>query len=161
VEALREARARLAPGGVLSLTFAVISPELGRKIYLMMQQAFDGRPPVTIDAQYETAVIFAQSKEGDLRLDPGLLTSTGFAERSAFFADPAIRTDVSPTTGPLLRQRVYPAPICGGGAGAALSLCSATVIGGAPGRRPAVLPRRGSAGGDRGSPSWALRQSGR
>jgi hypothetical protein len=110
VEALREARARLAPGGVLSLTFAVISPELGRKIYLMMQEAFDGSPPVTIDAQYETAVIFAQSKEGDLRLDPALLASTGFEERSAFFANPAIRTDVSTDDWPFfyMPQRVYP-----------------------------------------------------
>ena len=110
VEALREARARLAPGGVLSLTFAVISPELGRKIYLMMQEAFDGRPPVTIDAQYETAVIFAQSKEGDLRLDPTLLASTGFMERSAFFADPTLRADVSTDDWPFfyMPQRVYP-----------------------------------------------------
>lgn len=110
VEALREARARLAPGGVLSLTFAVISPELGRKIYLMMQEAFDGRPPVSIDAQYETAVIFAQSKEGDLALDPALLASTGFEERSAFFADPAIRADVATDDWPFfyMPQRVYP-----------------------------------------------------
>jgi spermidine synthase len=110
VEALREARARLAPGGVLSLTFAVISPELGRKIYLMMQEAFDGHPPVSIDAQYETAVIFAQSKEGNLRLDPALLASTGFEERSAFFADPAIRADVATDDWPFfyMPQRVYP-----------------------------------------------------
>ena len=110
VEALREARARLAPGGVLSLTFAVISPELGRKIYLMMQQAFDGTPPVSIDAQYETAVIFAQSKEGDLQLDPAVLASTGFEERSAFFANPDIRTDVATDDWPFfyMPQRVYP-----------------------------------------------------
>ena len=110
VEALREARARLAPGGVLSLTFAVISPELGRKIYLMMEQAFDGIPPVSIDAQYETAVIFAQSKEGDLRLNPELLASTGFEERSAFFANPALRADVSTDDWPFfyMPQRVYP-----------------------------------------------------
>jgi spermidine synthase len=110
VEALREARARLAPGGVLSLTFAVISPELGRKIYLMMREAFDGHPPVSIDAQYETAVVFAQSKEGDLRLDPQLLASTGFEERSAFFANPAIRADMATDDWPFfyMPQRVYP-----------------------------------------------------
>jgi spermidine synthase len=110
VEALREARARLAPGGVLSLTFAVISPELGRKIYLMMQEAFDGRPPVAVDAQYETAVVFVQSKEGDLRLNPALLASTGFVEKSAFLANPAIRADVSTDDWPFfyMPQRVYP-----------------------------------------------------
>ena len=110
VEALREARARLAPGGVLSLAFAVISPELGRKIYLMMQEAFDGRPPVSIDAQHEAGVIFAQSKEGDLRLDPALLASTGFEERSALFANPSLRADISTDDWPFfyMPQRVYP-----------------------------------------------------
>jgi spermidine synthase len=110
VEALREARARLAPGGVLSLSFAVISPELGRKIYLMMQEAFGGIPPVSIDAQVETAVIFAQSKEADLRLDPALLAGSGFHERSAFFGNPGLQTDVSTDDWPFLYmpQRVYP-----------------------------------------------------
>ncbi len=108
--ASRGARAARRPAESSSLTFAVISPELGRKIYLMMQEAFDGRPPVTIDAQYETAVIFAQSKEGDLRLDPTLLASTGFMERSAFFADPTLRADVSTDDWPFfyMPQRVYP-----------------------------------------------------
>ncbi len=110
VEALREARARLAPGGVLSLTFAVISPELGRKIYLMMREAFQGKAPVVIDAQYETAVIFAQSREGDLKLDPAILASTGFEERSAFFANPEIRADIATDDWPFfyMPQRVYP-----------------------------------------------------
>jgi spermidine synthase len=110
VEGLREARARLAPGGVLSLSFAVISPELGRKIYLMMQEAFGGRPPVSIDARYETAVIFAQSKEGDLRLDPELLAGNGFKDRSAFFANPGLRADISTDDWPFfyMPQRVYP-----------------------------------------------------
>jgi hypothetical protein len=65
---------------------------------------------VAIDAQYETAVIFAQSKEGDLELDPAILASTGFEERSAFFADPSIRTDVATDDWPFfyMPQRVYP-----------------------------------------------------
>jgi spermidine synthase len=110
VEALREARTRLAPGGVLSLSFAVLSPELGRKIYLMMQQAFDGHPPVSIDARYETAVIFAQSKEGNLRLNSALLAGTGFEERTSLFASPALRADVSTDDWPFfyMPQRVYP-----------------------------------------------------
>jgi spermidine synthase len=110
VEGLREARARLQPGGVLSLSFAVLSDELGRKIYLMMQQAFDGHAPVSIYAGYEAAVIFAQSKEGDLRLDPALLAGSGFEDRTARFADPALRADVSTDDWPFfyMPQRVYP-----------------------------------------------------
>jgi spermidine synthase len=110
VEALREARARLAPGGVLSLTFAVISPELGRKIYLMMQEAFDGHPPISIDARHEAAIVFAQSKEGDLQVDRRLLANTGFEDRSAYFANAALRADVATDDWPFfyMPQRVYP-----------------------------------------------------
>ena len=63
VEGLREARARLRGDGVVSLSFAVLS-KLGRKIYLMMQQAFDGHPPVCVYARYDGSVIFLQSKDG-------------------------------------------------------------------------------------------------
>jgi hypothetical protein len=39
VEGFREARDRLLDDGVVSLSFCVISPEIGRKIYLMMEEA--------------------------------------------------------------------------------------------------------------------------
>ena len=110
IEGLREARARLAPGGVMSLSFAVMSDEIGRKLYLMMQAAFGGRPPVTIYAKYETAVIFAQSKEGDLHIDPAVLAGTSFEQQGTRFADPAIKADVSTDDWPFfyMPQRVYP-----------------------------------------------------
>jgi spermidine synthase len=110
VEGLREARTRLNPGGVLSLSFAVVSDEMGRKIYLMMRDAFGGNPPVSIYARYDNAVIFAQSKEGDLHLDPALLVGAGFEERTSRFANPALRADVSTDDWPFfyMPQRVYP-----------------------------------------------------
>jgi spermidine synthase len=46
VEAFREARARLTQDGVVSLSFSVLSDELGRKLFLMLQQAFDGQEPL-------------------------------------------------------------------------------------------------------------------
>jgi SAM-dependent methyltransferase len=48
VQALREARARLKPHGVLSLSFDVFNNSLGRKIYLMMTEAFDGHAPICV-----------------------------------------------------------------------------------------------------------------
>src|SRR5262249_3429140 len=62
VEALREARARLKPGGTLSLSFAIIAPELGRKIYLMLEQAFDGQAPRCVRAAYDGSVVFLQTE---------------------------------------------------------------------------------------------------
>ncbi len=45
VEALREARARLTENGRICLSFAVCSEGQGRKMYKMIQEAFDGRGP--------------------------------------------------------------------------------------------------------------------
>src|SRR6202049_4986442 len=55
VEGLREARSRLKENGVLSVSFAVINDALGAKIYRMMQQAFDGKPPFCIFANYDSS----------------------------------------------------------------------------------------------------------
>jgi hypothetical protein len=73
VEAFREARTRLKDGGVLSLAFALLSPEQGRKIYLMLQEAFDGAPPIAIRAYYDGAVIFLHRKGRPIESPPDLL----------------------------------------------------------------------------------------
>src|SRR5690349_437260 len=110
VQGLREARARLKPGGVLSLSFSVISPELGRKIYLMMQEAFDGRPPVCVRAVYDGSVIFLQAMDRDLVVPARLLQAAGFQDWTAYYADATLRADVSTDDWPFfyMPRRVYP-----------------------------------------------------
>src|SRR5262249_33724658 len=95
VEGLREARDRLKKDGVLALSFTIINESLGRKLYKMMQEAFDGDPPICVQAGYDSSTTFLQSKDGSLVLDQGLLVVTGFKETTAQFANPAIRADVS------------------------------------------------------------------
>jgi hypothetical protein len=58
VEGFREARARLRPGGVISVTFSFLGETLGRKMYLMLQQAFDGRPPRVYEVGYDAGYTF-------------------------------------------------------------------------------------------------------
>jgi spermine/spermidine synthase len=110
VQGFREARARLNPGGVLSLSFSVLNAELGRKIYLMLQQAFDGRPPVCVTAGYDGSVIFLEGRDQNLVLPAQLLQETGFQEYTAFFANPALRADVSTDDWPFfyMPRRIYP-----------------------------------------------------
>jgi hypothetical protein len=76
----------------------------------MMEQAFDGHPPVCVHARYDGSVIFLQSKDGDLRLPPGLLARTGFADITSVCADPALRVDASTDAWPFfcMPRRVYP-----------------------------------------------------
>ncbi len=110
VQGLREARAHLKPGGVLSLSFSVMSDELGRKIYLMLQDAFDGHPPVCVRAGYDASVIFLQARDREITLAPQLLHDTGFEDATSFYANPALRADVSTDDWPFfyMPRRVYP-----------------------------------------------------
>ncbi len=58
VEGFRDARARLREGGVISVTFSILGHALGRKMYLMLQEAFDGRPPIVYEAGYDGGFTF-------------------------------------------------------------------------------------------------------
>jgi len=110
VEGLREARSRLKEHGVLSLSFAVINDALGTKIYRMMHEAFDGKPPFCIYAEYDGSVIFIQSKDGELVLPREVLAASGFADRSAFYRGSNIPVDISTDDWPFLYmpRRIYP-----------------------------------------------------
>jgi hypothetical protein len=110
VQAMREARARLKPGGMISLAFSVMNDQLGRKIYLMLQEAFDGRPPICIQVGYDAGVVFLESESGPLSLPPDFLTQRGFRDKTAVYADPAVHADVSTDDWPFfyMPQRVYP-----------------------------------------------------
>jgi hypothetical protein len=109
-EGLREARSRLRSDGVLSLSFSVLSPAMGRKIFLMMQQVFDGRPPICVEAGYDGSVIFLESNDENWLLAPRLVDDAGFANQTAFYGNPSLYADVSTDDWPFfyMPQRVYP-----------------------------------------------------
>lgn len=58
VDGLKEARSRLTNNGVISLTFAILSPDLGNKIYDMLTEAFDGIPPTVYFSKYDQGFTF-------------------------------------------------------------------------------------------------------
>jgi spermidine synthase len=111
VEGLREARERLKPDGVVSLSFAVISDALGRKIYLMLQQVFDGRPPLCVKAGYDGSVIFLESNHPNATFPVQVVADSGFQDLSAFYANPSLQANVSTDDWPFfyMPRRVYPA----------------------------------------------------
>ena len=110
IEGLREARARLKPGGVMSLSFTVLSEGLGRKIYLMLQKVFDGRAPICVKAIYDGSIIFMESNDSQWKLDPSVPAAGGFADDSTHFANPALEADMSTDDWPFfyMPRRVYP-----------------------------------------------------
>ncbi|MBI4423263.1 MAG: hypothetical protein HY554_06030 [Elusimicrobia bacterium] len=90
VEAFREARRRLTEDGLLHLDFVLVSPEQGRKIYLMLQEAFDGQPPFMIDSTF--------------LIGPGLskLPEARKTPKYSLYADPRYAADVSTDDWPFL-----------------------------------------------------------
>ena len=58
VEGFREARARLNPGGAISLTFSLLHADLGHKLYLMLEEAFDGASPLVYQVGYDGGYTF-------------------------------------------------------------------------------------------------------
>ncbi len=110
LEGLREARNRLQADGMISLSFAVLSDAMGRKIYLMLQDVFDGRPPVCVRTYYDGSVIFLESNDKAWTLPPSLVTSSGFADVTAGYASPLLKADVSTDDWPFfyMPQRIYP-----------------------------------------------------
>jgi SAM-dependent methyltransferase len=111
VEGLREARSRLREDGILSLSFYVISPQLGRKLYLMLQSAFDGRPPLCVQAGHDGTVIFLEANHRNMSVAPALLQQSGFSDRTDFYSSPSLTADVSTDDWPFfyMPRRIYPA----------------------------------------------------
>ena len=110
VEAFREARERLKDGGTLSLAFSLLSHEQGPRLYLMLQEAFDGAPPIAIRAYYDGAVIFLHRKGRAIELPPDLLSGPHYSDVTAEMANPEVRADVSTDDWPFfyMPKRVYP-----------------------------------------------------
>ena len=110
VEGLRDARNRLKSDGMVSLSFSVLSDELGRKIYLMLQQVFDGQPPVCVSAGYDGAVIFLASNRKNGRSRPICWETPGCERTDVRYADPSLQANVSTDDWPFfyMPRRLYP-----------------------------------------------------
>ena len=110
LEGLREARQRLNPGGIISLSFCLLSPEQGRKIFLMLQEAFDGRPPLCIYSVYGGATTFLHSDEFKLLATERVLQQPGFRDLTREYANPELEAEMSTDDWPFfyMPRRVYP-----------------------------------------------------
>jgi spermidine synthase len=111
IEGLREARQRLKPDGVISLSFAILSDKLGRKIHLMLQEAFDGRAPVSVSGRYDSSVIFLESNDPHWTISPKQIADSHVTDLTAIYSSPSLQASISTDDWPFfyMPQRVYPA----------------------------------------------------
>jgi spermidine synthase len=109
IEGLREARDRLKPNGVISLSFTVLSDALGRKIFLMLQEVFDGRAPLCL-VTGDVNTTFLISNDPHWQRPPGLMNSQ-YQDVTAKYADSSVAATVSTDDWPFfyMPQRIYPA----------------------------------------------------
>lgn len=110
VEAFREARAKLKPGGLLVLSFSVLSDALGRKMFAMLRQAFDGVPPAVVRAGYDGAIVFIEARDGAFVVPPAAQAVTGFRDYASRYRATGSAIDVSTDDWPFfyMPRRVYP-----------------------------------------------------
>jgi spermidine synthase len=108
IEGFREARNLLKPDGMIALSFTVVSEALGRKIYLMLQQVFDGRAPLCI-ASESWNTTFLISNDPNWRL-PADLIGANIQNVTAKYANSLVPASVSTDDWPFfyMPQRIYP-----------------------------------------------------
>lgn len=110
VDAFREARARLKPGGVIVLTFAIIRDELGKKLHLMLRDAFDGRPPAAFSVGYDAGVAFVIGDDMPADLS-ARAAALGLKDVSDFFFNENLMADVSTDDWPFFYMPVRKYPV--------------------------------------------------
>ena len=115
VEGFKESREKLKKNGIMSLSFCVLTPMLGRKIFLMMQKAFNGNGPVCLKTEKGFRVTFLQNKNGTLKLKKSMLRGISYSDVTDIYADPSIKADVSTDDWPFfyMPRRVYPVSYLG------------------------------------------------
>jgi SAM-dependent methyltransferase len=108
VEGFREARALLQEGGLISLTFSLIRPELGRKLFLMLREAFDGGEVIVYQVGYDGGYTFLA---GNKLNRSNITTPTGFLEVTTRFSDESIQADISTDDWPFFYMPVRKYPL--------------------------------------------------
>ena len=108
VEGFKEARKKLKKDGIISMTFCIVSDELGRKLFLMLQEAFDGLSPVVYQADYDGGFTFLAGEELQERL---LYSKPALREVTPVFADGRIHADKSTDNWPFFYMPVKKYPM--------------------------------------------------
>jgi hypothetical protein len=92
---------------MISLSFTVLSEALGRKIYLMLQEAFDGRAPLSIGSEGGNTTFLVSN---DRAWQPPATLMAGLKDMTSTYANSVAPASVSTDDWPFfyMPQRVYP-----------------------------------------------------
>jgi SAM-dependent methyltransferase len=107
VEAFREARRHLKENGIMCLTFCIMKPVLGRKLFIMLTEAFDGTKPVVFSVGYDGGYTFLSGDNVD---QSTFYSPPGINNITTFLTSGLGDTDVSTDDWPFfyMPKRTYP-----------------------------------------------------
>ena len=110
VEGFREARSRLAEDGAISLSFFVLTPELAKKIYGMLEEAFDGRPPIALRSSYSPYYLFLQGRDRPVSLEHSVIEAAEYIDVTQEMAEFPEEIDLATDDWPFfyMPKRIYP-----------------------------------------------------
>ncbi|HMF11577.1 MAG TPA: hypothetical protein VKE94_04705 [Gemmataceae bacterium] len=111
VEAFREARARLKPDGLLTMTFCLLAEPQGRKFYKMLEEAFDGQAPRVFQTKYDQGYTFVVGNSADIYQPAAQANELPIREVTATFRNEAIQATVSTDDWPFLYIPVRKYPV--------------------------------------------------
>ncbi len=108
VEAFRGARERLKPDGMICMSFAMIRPEMGRKLYLMLEEAFDGKTPLVYETGYDGGYCYLIGEN----LKPGAANvPVQYADVTARCSTTALTADMATDDWPFFYMTVRKYPL--------------------------------------------------
>ena len=92
VGAFREARKKLAENGIICMSFSIFSRDHGRKLYLMLTKAFDGKEPVVYKSLYDFSYTFVIGNGSTKLTDIGHIP---FEDVTSEFRNASVEVDLS------------------------------------------------------------------
>ncbi len=99
VEGFREARRILKDGGIICVTFAAMNIDLGKKMFLMLKEAFDGRIPQVYQVKYDGGTAYIAGERLNIT---SLKPSPEIRNITQFMTEKKIDVDVSTDNWPFL-----------------------------------------------------------
>lgn len=114
-EGLRDAYARLKPGGLMSLSFALPNDVMGHKIYRMLKNLQDSGPPTAVLTGYDnnnTTTFMVRKGEAPLTLPDQFLASHGLTVKTnAYVSQMNMAVDLPTDDWPFfyMSHKTYPA----------------------------------------------------
>jgi len=112
VQAFKEARKLLKKDGLIALSFSILSNSIGKKIFLMIQEAFDGKEPLVIRSGYDDGFfyIIGENFSREQVESTEILDKPYIKGVSDIFKNERIKADISTDDWPFLYMPVrrYP-----------------------------------------------------